>query len=129
MELDSFWLGLISLLHAQNTEHQQAMKNQDVSSWRGSHNQLTIQPQIGNSVPLSLSSYLSDGVGITGTKGWCRVPHVGHCGELVVQSAIQGQQGLASRDEKMKKAGKQGDLGEDTEISQNVEWRLDTTNY
>lgn len=54
---------------------------------------------------------------------------MGHCGQLVVQLAIQGQQGLASRDVKMKKAGKQGDLGEDTEISQNVKWRLDTTNY
>lgn len=98
MELDS-WLGLISLLHAQNTQHQQTLNNQDVSSWRGSHNQLTVQPQTGssvplklssvqpqtsNSVPLGLSSYRSDGVGITATKGWCRVPHVGHCGESAV---------------------------------------------
>ena len=67
--MDSFWLGLISLLHAQNTEHQQALNNQDVSSWRGSHYRLTVQPQIGSSVPLGLSAYLRDGVGITGTKG------------------------------------------------------------
>lgn len=66
---------------------------------RGSHNQLTVQPQTGssvplklssvqpqtsNSVPLGLSSYLSDGVGIIGTEGWCQVPHVGHCGESAV---------------------------------------------
>ena len=84
MELDSFWLGLISLLHAQNTEHPQALNNEDVSSWRGSHYRLTVQPQTGNSVPLGLSAYRRDGVGITGTKGWYRVPHVGHCGESAV---------------------------------------------
>ena len=61
--------GSSGILQAQNTEHQQALTNQDVSSWRGSHNLLTVQPQTGNFVPLSLSSYPSDGKGDHRTRG------------------------------------------------------------
>lgn len=53
-----------------------------------------------------------------------RVPHVGHCGGELYSRPIQGFWGFASRDVKMKKAGRQGCLGEDTEISQDVECRL-----